>query len=139
MRTLTATLVVAFLSSPAAAQSLETLRFSADAALLQALPQAIHPDLAQTREPVLQKPLTPLPMHPSRLAGPVIGKVVLSALMLLVTSISIALGESGTLPPVQAAWLPNLIFATLGIYLFYRRISGQPIYLILRRLLPSNG
>ncbi len=84
---------------------------------------------------------TPLGIHFSRRGsgGGVFLAVVLSALMLLVTSISIALGESGTLPPAQAAWLTNLIFATLGIYLFYRRISGQPIYLILRRLLPSNG
>ena len=64
--------------------------------------------------------------------------VVLSALMILFSNISLALGEAGTLRPVIAAWLPNVAFAFLGLYLFRRRITGQPIYHVLRRLLPGN-
>ncbi len=83
---------------------------------------------------------TPLAVHFSRRGpgGGIILAVILSGLMLLVTSISLALGESGTLQPVHAAWLPNVAFAILGLYLFRRRITGQPIYLILRRLVPGN-
>ncbi|MEO5916176.1 MAG: LptF/LptG family permease [Luteolibacter sp.] len=83
---------------------------------------------------------TPLAVHFSRRGpgGGIMLAVILSGLMLLVTSISIALGESGTLQPMHAAWLPNIAFAVLGLYLFRRRITGRPIYLILRRLVPGN-
>ena len=83
---------------------------------------------------------TPLGIHFSRRGpgGGIFLAVVLSALMLLFSSISLALGESGTLQPAHAAWLPNIAFALFGLYLFRRRITGQPIYLILRRLLPEN-
>jgi LPS export ABC transporter permease LptG len=84
---------------------------------------------------------TPLGIHFSRrgAGGGMFLAVILSGLMLLLTSISVALGESGTFMPAHAAWLPDLIFALLGFYLFHRRISGQPIYLALRRLLPGGG
>ena len=83
---------------------------------------------------------TPLGIHFSRRGpgGGIFLAVVLSALMLLFSSISLALGESGTLRPEHAAWLPNITFSLLGLYLFHRRISGQSIYLILRRLIPGN-
>jgi lipopolysaccharide export system permease protein len=83
---------------------------------------------------------TPLGIHFSRRGpgGGIFLAVVLSALMMLFTSISLALGESGILRPQHAAWLPNLVFSLLGLYLFHRRISGQPIYLILRRLIPGH-
>ena len=83
---------------------------------------------------------TPLAIHFSRRGpgGGIFLAVVLSALMLLFASISLALGEAGTLRPAVAAWLPNIAFALLGLYLFRRRITGQPIYLILRKLLPGN-
>jgi lipopolysaccharide export system permease protein len=83
---------------------------------------------------------TPLGIHFSRRApgGGIFLAVVLSALMMLISSITLALGESGTLRPAHAAWLPNIVFSLLGLYLFHRRISGQPIYLILRRLIPGN-
>jgi lipopolysaccharide export system permease protein len=83
---------------------------------------------------------TPLGIHFSRRGpgGGIFLAVVLSALMMLFTSISLALGESGTLRPEHAAWLPNIVFSILGLYLFHRRISGQPIYLILRRLVPGH-
>lgn len=73
-------LLAAALAGSASAQSLEALRLSADAALLQALPGAVHPDLQEPLEPVLQEPLKPVPMHPSRAPGAVVGKAVLSAL-----------------------------------------------------------
>lgn len=83
---------------------------------------------------------TPLAIHFSRrgAGGGIFIAVVLSALMLLFSNISLALGEAGTLKPAHAAWLPNIAFALLGLYLFHRRISGRPIYLILRRFLPGN-
>jgi lipopolysaccharide export system permease protein len=83
---------------------------------------------------------TPLAVHFARRGpgGGVFLAVVLSALMLLFSSISLALGEAGIIRPLHAAWLPNVAFALLGLYLFRRRITGQPIYLVLRRFLPGN-
>ncbi len=83
---------------------------------------------------------TPLGIHFARRGpgGGVFLAVVLSALMLLLSSISIALGEAGTIRPIYAAWLPNLAFALLGIYLFRRRITGQPIYRSIQRLFAND-
>ena len=65
--------------------------------------------------------------------------VVLSALMMLVSSLTLSLGESAFLPPMLAAWSSNLLFALLGIYLFKRRSAGQPIYrLLFRRAAPAT-
>ena len=63
---------------------------------------------------------TPLAIHFSRRGpgGGIFLAVVLSALMLLVSSIVLAFGEAGTLSPAVAAWLPNLAFTLLGLYLF---------------------
>lgn len=66
--------------------------------------------------------------------GGVFIAVILSALMLLVGSVVLAFGEAGMMPPALAAWLPNVIFALIGLYLFRRRISGRPIYQSLRKL-----
>lgn len=71
-------LLAAAVAGSASAQSLEALRFSADAALIQGLPGAIHPDLQEPLEPVLQEPLKP--MRPSRAPGPIVGTAVLSTL-----------------------------------------------------------
>ena len=83
---------------------------------------------------------TPLAIHFSRRGpgGGIFLAVVLSALMLLVSNIVLAFGEAGTLKPALAAWLPNIGFALLGLYLFRRRITGRPIYHSLRRLLPGT-
>ena len=83
---------------------------------------------------------TPLAIHFSRrgAGGGIFIAVVLSALMLLLSNISLALGEAGTLKPAHAAWIPNIAFTLLGLYLFHRRISGRPIYHSLLRLLPGN-
>lgn len=81
MKTITAILAAGLLSSPAAAQSLEALRFSADTALQRAVLEATHPDLAKPQEPVLQKPLNPRPMGRFEAPGAVVGKAVLSSLL----------------------------------------------------------
>jgi lipopolysaccharide export LptBFGC system permease protein LptF len=83
---------------------------------------------------------TPLAIHFARRGpgGGIFLAVVLSALMLLFSSISTALGESGAIKPMFAAWLPNITFGCIGLYLFRRRITGKPIYLLLRRLIPGN-
>jgi LPS export ABC transporter permease LptG len=83
---------------------------------------------------------TPLAIHFSRRGpgGGIFLAVVLSALMLLVSSIVLAFGEAGIIPPVAAAWMPNLSFALLAAYLFHRRITGRPIYHTLRKILPGG-
>ncbi len=82
----------------------------------------------------------PLAIHFSRRGpgGGVLLAVILSALMLLVSNIVLAFGEAGTLRPALAAWLPNLIFTLISLYLYRRRITGRPIYQSLRRLLPGT-
>lgn len=83
---------------------------------------------------------TPLGIHFARrgAGGGVFIAVVLSALMLLMGNISLALGESGTLGPAKAAWLPNVAFTLIGLYLFRRRISGVPIYRTIKRFLLAS-
>jgi len=58
---------------------------------------------------------------------------------LFTSNVALAMGESGTLRPALAAWLPNIIFSLLGIELFRRRIHGQAIYQTLRKLLPGGA
>jgi LPS export ABC transporter permease LptG len=84
---------------------------------------------------------TPLAIHFSRRGpgGGIFLAVVLSALMLLLSSIILAFGEAGIIHPVAAAWMPNTAFALLAIYLYHRRITGRPIYHILRRLIPNGS
>lgn len=79
MKTILAVVAAAALSSPASAQSLEALRFAADAALIQAMPQAQHPDMQKPLEPVLQPSLEPKLMHPSR-ASAVVARATLAAI-----------------------------------------------------------
>jgi len=79
----------------------------------------------------------PLSIHFSR-RGPgsgVVMAVVLSALMMLTTSITLSLGEAGLVRPALAAWMPNIGFSLLGLYLFHRRTAGRPIYQSVRRAL----
>jgi lipopolysaccharide export system permease protein len=65
--------------------------------------------------------------------------VVLSAFMLLISSVVLAFGEAGKIQPAMAAWLPNLVFTLVGLYLFRRRTTGRPIYHSLRKLLPGDA
>lgn len=82
---------------------------------------------------------TPLSIHFSRRGpgGGVFLAVVLSALLLVLSSVTLALGESEIIDPALAAWLPNIIFSMIGLYLYQRRIAGRPIYQEIRRMLPS--
>lgn len=82
----------------------------------------------------------PLAIHFARrgAGGEMFLAVVLSAVMLFFNTISLALGEAGLLRPTVAAWLPNLVFSLLGLYLFHRRIAGLQIYQSMRRLLPGS-
>ncbi len=82
----------------------------------------------------------PLAIHFSRRGpgGGIFLAVVLSALMLLVSNIVLAFGEAGIIQPIAAAWLPNLTFGTIAIYLFHRRVTGRPIYHTLRKFLPGG-
>ena len=61
-------------------------------------------------------------------AGSIALAVGFSAIMLLISTIVLAFGHAGDMPPVLAAWLPNFAFFTLGVYLFKRRIHGRPLF-----------
>lgn len=84
---------------------------------------------------------TPLGVYFSRRGsvGGVFFAVVLSAFMLLTGTVVLAFGESGMLHPALAAWLPNLFFSLIGIYLFHRRITGRPIYHPIRKLFSRDS
>jgi lipopolysaccharide export LptBFGC system permease protein LptF len=59
--------------------------------------------------------------------------------MLFLSNVFLSLGDSGLLPPVYAAWVPNAIFGALAIFLFQRRLAGRPIYQTLRKFVPSGA
>jgi lipopolysaccharide export LptBFGC system permease protein LptF len=82
----------------------------------------------------------PLAIHFSRrgAGGGIFLAVLLSALMLLVSRISLNLGEGSVVPPYLGAWLPNILFGALGFYLFQRRLAGRPIYQRIKALFPDN-
>ncbi len=83
---------------------------------------------------------TPLAIHFSRRGpgGGIFVAIVLSALMLLISNVSLAFGAAGSLHPALAAWLPNLAFSLVGLDLLRRRITGRPLYHSLRNLLPGS-
>jgi lipopolysaccharide export system permease protein len=83
----------------------------------------------------------PLSIHFSRRGGGsgIFLAVVLSVMMLFISTITLALGESGGLIPMLAAWLPNITFAGIGLYLYYRRITGRSIYQSIKNLLNFNN
>jgi LPS export ABC transporter permease LptG len=83
----------------------------------------------------------PLSIHFSRRGGGsgIFLAVVLSVMMIFISTITLALGESGSMLPMLAAWMPNILFAWLGLYLYYRRITGRPIYQSVKKLLTFNN
>ncbi len=83
----------------------------------------------------------PLSIHFSRRGGGsgIFLSVVLAVMMLFISTITLALGESGALTPFFAAWLPNIFFSTVGLYLYHRRITGRPIYQSVKNLLSFNN
>ena len=82
----------------------------------------------------------PLSIHFSRRGGGggIFLAVLLSVLMIFFSSIALALGESALLPPLLAAWLPNIGFGLLGLWLYHRRLTGRPIYQSFKRFLTLN-
>lgn len=81
----------------------------------------------------------PLGVHFSRrgAGGSIAIAVVLSAAMMFATNITLSLGEAGTIRPMLGAWLPNIIFTVIALYLFHRRITGRPIYQAIHKILPG--
>lgn len=84
---------------------------------------------------------TPLGIYFSRrgTSGGVALAVFLCAGLLFFTTICLSLGDSGHLPPMLAAWLPNLVFGALALVLFRRRLAGRPIYQVIRRMIPNEA
>lgn len=72
-------------------------------------------------------------------SGGVAMAVFLSAGMLFFSNICLSVGDSGHLRPALAAWLPNLVFGILAVYLFHRRLAGRPIYQTIRKFMPSEA
>jgi lipopolysaccharide export system permease protein len=57
--------------------------------------------------------------------------IVLAILSVLLSSVSLALGESGNIAPFLAAWLPIVLFAALGVWLMRRRVRGRALWPII--------
>jgi len=70
-------------------------------------------------------------------AGGIAIAVFLCIAMLFSSTVFLALGESGYLPPVWAAWGTNILATMLALALIQRRLVGRPIYQTLRNLFPS--
>ena len=70
--------------------------------------------------------------------GGVAVAIFLCAGMIFCSTVFPTLGESGHLPPILAAWATNILFTLIALYLFYRRMTGQPIYQIIKNLIPSG-
>ena len=77
----------------------------------------------------------PLSIHFARRGpgGNIFLAIVLSAAMIFTTSVVLNFGEAGLLHPALAAWLPNIVFSILGLFLFHRRIADRSVYQSLRR------
>ncbi len=70
-------------------------------------------------------------------AGGIALAVFLCIALLFSSTVFLALGESGYLPPLWAAWGTNLLATVLALVLIQRRLVGRPIYQSLRKLFPS--
>lgn len=64
----------------------------------------------------------PLGMRPQRSSSGIgLGiSIIIIFIYYVLMFISLALGEIGTLPPLVAAWIPNLVAGSIGGYLIYR-------------------
>ncbi|MDB4386601.1 LptF/LptG family permease [Akkermansiaceae bacterium] len=69
-------------------------------------------------------------------AGGIALAVFLSAGMMFTSTVFLALGESGYLPPIWAAWGTNIAATVLALVLIQRRLVGRPIFQSLKKLLP---
>ena len=63
--------------------------------------------------------------------------VFMCAGIMFSSTVFLALGESGYIPPVWAAWGTNILATTVALLLIQRRLVGRPIYQTLRKLLPA--
>ena len=83
----------------------------------------------------------PLSIHFSRrgAGSGIFLAVLLSVMMLFINSVTLALGESNIVYPPLAAWLPNIVFTLLGLWLYHRRITGRPIYQTVKKLVTVNN
>lgn len=70
--------------------------------------------------------------------GGVAVAIFLCAGMIFCSTVFPTLGESGLLPPLLAAWATNILFTLVALYLFHRRMTGQPIYQTIKNLIPSG-
>ncbi len=70
--------------------------------------------------------------------GGVAVAIFLCAGMIFCSTVFPTLGESGHLSPILAAWATNIFFAFIALILFYRRITGQPIYQTIKNLIPGG-
>jgi len=64
--------------------------------------------------------------------------IFLCAGMIFCSTVFPTLGESGYLSPVIAAWATNILFGFVALVLFYRRITGRPIYQTIKNLIPNG-
>src|SRR5207237_8003162 len=51
--------------------------------------------------------------------------VVLVFSMNFLTHLFLALGEGDRISPIVAAWMPNVVFAAIGLYLLYLRATNR--------------
>ncbi len=73
-------------------------------------------------------------------AGGVAIAALLIGAMLLCSKIFLTLGDAGHLSPPLAAWATNLLFTSIALLLFWRRLQGRPIYQTILSHTPlSNG
>jgi len=62
--------------------------------------------------------------------------IFLCAGMLFCSTVFPTLGESGHLKPELAAWMTNILFFLVAIFLFYRRANGLTIHQMFCKILP---
>jgi lipopolysaccharide export system permease protein len=53
--------------------------------------------------------------------------LVFFMLYYLLLSAGSVFGESGRLPPIAAVWMPNLVMAAVGVFLFVRMAQERPL------------
>jgi lipopolysaccharide export system permease protein len=50
--------------------------------------------------------------------------MIVTILHVLISSVALALGESGNMTPMLAAWLPVVLFAIFGVWMMRQRINA---------------
>lgn len=72
----------------------------------------------------------PLSLFVTRRAhgGSIAVTIILAIHLVLFTSVALALGESGNLSPLLAAWAPVSLFAIFGFWLMKRRVEGRALW-----------